>query len=525
MLLAANAIEKSYGSHTVFDPISFTIDEGHKIALVGKNGAGKSTLMRILAGEEDPDAGSVTLTKGRVCAFAPQELVFSDGQTGSAYLQEQGFKEHQFIPILSGLGLPQDVVEQPIDALSGGQRAKLLLTAFLLQPADVLLLDEPTNNLDIPSLIWLETFLAASKKAMVIISHDLTFLNTVANRVFALQDGTLTVERGTYGDFLDRKKKEYDRQMRQYREYQEQLQKLQRDRDELKQKGERIDAVEVSDKDKFASGVNRDRASKGQKRVRSLDRDIRKLEAVEKPYEADEFSFTISTGHVEGDVGITVDEVVAGYPDGLSVGPFSIAMKEGERFCFMGENGSGKSTTLKTIVGDLPPLKGSVTKTEAAHIGDFMQHHERADREKEVLSFFLQETKNNDRERAIHALKKVGFSNETLSHTIGGLSPGMRARLLFAVFVALGVTVLVLDEPTNHLDTEAVFALKDMLKTYQGIVLLVSHNRWFLEQVEINHYLHIGDGAVERIKDFDQYLKQARERASGMTARLKRVIQ
>ncbi|MDE0243456.1 MAG: ABC-F family ATP-binding cassette domain-containing protein [Candidatus Kaiserbacteria bacterium] len=524
MLLSANAIEKQYGSHTVFESLSFTIDEGHKIALVGKNGAGKSTLMRILAGSEDPDSGSVTLTKGRVCAFAPQELVADEGRTGISYLNDLGLKEHQFIPILDGLGMSQAVVEQPIDSLSGGQRSKILLATFLLQPADILLMDEPTNNLDIPSLVWLETFLAASKKAMVIISHDLTFLNNVANRVFELKDGTLTSERGTYGDYLERKKKEHDRQMRQYREYQEQLQKLRKDRDDLKQKGERIDAVQTTDKDKFASGVNRDRASKGQQRVRSLDRNIRKLETVEKPYEEDEFALHISTGHVEGAVEVTVDDVVAGYPDGLSVGPLSLTLKQGERLCFMGENGSGKSTVLKTIIGALPPLQGSVTKTDAVQIGDFMQHHERADRSKDVLSFFIQETRS-DRERAMHALKKVGFSDQTIVQTIDGISPGMRARLLFAVFVATGVTMLVLDEPTNHLDTEAVFALKDMLKDYQGIVLLVSHNRWFLENVAINQYFHIGDGTVDRIKDFEQYLRQAGDRAKGMTARLKRMIQ
>ena len=525
MLLSVRSLRKQYGSRTVFEDISFTVDDGHKIALVGKNGAGKSTLLRILAGVESPDSGSVTVAKGRVCAYAPQEVPQKDAQkTGDAYLREEtGLKEHRFIPVLDGLGVAHDAVNGKIGDMSGGQQAKTLLAAFLLRPADLLLMDEPTNNLDIPSLVWLETFLASLKKSMIIVSHDLVFLNNVTNRVFEMKDGGLASERGTYGDYLERKKREHNRQMRQYREYEEKRRQLEKDHADLRQKGERIDAVQASDRDKFAAGVNRDRASGGQRRVRSLERQIRRLGDVEKPYEEDAFAIDLRARETDGDIEVSAEEVTFGYPGGLSVGPVSLTVKEGDRLCFMGANGAGKSTLLKTMTGDLPPISGSVSRTDGVRIGDFMQQHERADRGAEAAAFFRDQT-GCDSERATHALKKIGFSDHMLHRTVGGLSPGMRARLLLAVFADLGVNMLVLDEPTNHLDAEAVFAVRDLLKTYQGIVLLVSHNRWFLKNIRIDRHFDIGDGGVRRIDDFDDYLQQAGERASRMTARLRRVV-
>lgn len=526
MLLSVQSLEKQYGSHTVFTDLSFTIDEGHKIALVGKNGAGKSTLMRILAGEESPDGGSFVVTKGRTLAYAPQEVSSGDVEkTGTQYLQEKaGVREYQYLPILDGLGVPQDSVAQPISSMSGGQQSKLLLTAFLLSPADILLMDEPTNNLDIPSLIWLETFLAASKKAMVIISHDLVFLDTVTNRVFELRDGGLSCERGTYSDYLDRKKKEHERQMRQYQAFQEKVQKLERDRDELKQKGERIDAVQVSDRDKFASGVNRDRASGGQQRVRSIEREIRRLGSVKKPYEEGTFTMRIQPRHTEGACEIMLEDVVAGYrDDGVHVGPVSMTLQQGERLCVMGANGSGKSTLLKTITGMVEPLRGQVMLGDGVQVGDLMQQHDRVDQKQDPISFFMDQT-SSTQERAIHALKRSGFSERMFEQPIAGISPGMRARLLFAVFADLGVNTLILDEPTNHLDTEAVYALRDMLRDYPGIVLLVSHNRWFLNQVRSDRYYHISDSTLHKIADFDAYIKEAADRAKKMTARLKRMV-
>ena len=480
--------------------------------------------MKIIAGEKEPDSGTVTVTNGRVVAYLPQEVGEDDGRSGIAYIQDgTALQPHQFFPVLEGLGVAQEVAQRKLNEMSGGQQTKILLTRFLLAPSDILLLDEPTNNLDIPSLLWLESFLASSKKAMIIISHDLVFLDAVANRVLELKNGSLSGQRGTYGDYIERKKKEFTRQMKEYTRYQEEVRRLQSARTVARGKGEEIDATDASDKNKVEAGAKRDRASAGQRQARVLERRLRKLDAVEKPFEEEPFELRIAAGNTAGDIEIVAEDLVAGYGDSTAVGPVSFTLKAGERLCLMGMNGAGKSTLLKTIVGERVAKSGSVHISEGILFGDLMQRHERADRNEIVADFFRRET-GADLEKMLYMLKKAGFAEQMIQQKISGISSGMRARLLFAVFMSLNVNALILDEPTNHLDMEAVIALKEMLKTYTGIVLLVSHNRWFLEELNITLYYEIEDGAVRRITDFDIYIANIHKKVETMISRLRRVM-
>ena len=525
MLLTARSLEKRYGSETVFSHISFTIDEGHKVALVGRNGVGKSTLLKLLAGSEEPDSGSVTITGGRQISYLPQEFSFDESRTGAQYLfDDEVLKPHQAFRVLEGLGVSQATAERPLTSLSGGEQSKFLLTRFLLLPSDILLLDEPTNNLDIPSLLWLETFLATSKKALILISHDVVFLDTVANRVFELKEGALSLSRGTYGEYLTREKQDRERVSREYARYMQELSTLRKRERQLQKKGERIDATEASDGDKLAAGRRRDRASEGQSEVRVIAGKIRRLEEIEKPFEDEPLSFAVRPRQSEGDISLTATAVVAGYAEALSVGPISLTLQFGERLCLLGMNGMGKSTLLKTLVGLQAPLEGEVALSESVVLGDFLQHHERAEREESAVSFFLKET-GGSTEQALHKLKRVGFTEQMIAQRVAGLSSGMRARLLFAVFSALNVNVLVLDEPTNHLDVEAVAALKELLKVYQGIVLLVSHNRGFLDALRIDRFYVVSSEGVSRITDFEAYVSEAKGRAERMVRQLRSALQ
>ena len=525
MLLSVREIEKRFGGEQVFSDISFTLDEGHKVALVGRNGAGKSTLMKIIAGLEEADSGTMKMTSGRTVSYLPQEVAAGDtDQTGVEYIQDgTDLQPHHFFPILEGLGVSQQVAAQKLSAMSGGQQTKILLTKFLLKPSDILLLDEPTNNLDIPALLWLESFLATAKKAMLVISHDLVFLNTVTNRVFELKNGSLSMERGTYGDYLERKKKEFDRQMKEYVRYQEEVKRLEASSRAAAKQVEKGDALELSDSDKYIARAGMDKASASQRRAKVIKRRIGRIEEVEKPFEEEPFTLELEARQTEGDIEIVLDEAVAGYQDGVTIGPTSLTIKMGDRLCLMGMNGEGKSTVLKTITGILPPLSGAVTKTEGIVLGDMLQQHERADRNEKAIDFFIAQT-NKGNEEAIYMLKKAGLGEQAMQQKVGGLSSGMRARLLFAVFITLGVNVLLLDEPTNHLDMEAVTALKEMLKKYTGIVLLVSHNRWFLEELEIGSCYEVADGAVQKIASVEKYVQEAQKRAEKMMGRLKRVL-
>ena len=524
MLLSVQKIEKRFGGEQIFSDISFTFDEGHKIALVGRNGVGKSTLMKIIAGLEKPDNGEVKITNSRSITYLPQEVIVKDNQTAVEYIQDgTDLQPHQFFPVLEGLGVSQQITTQQLSKMSGGQQTKIVLTRFLLEQSDILLLDEPTNNLDIPALLWLEAFLAESKKAMIIISHDLAFLNNVTNRVLELKNGSLTMERGTYGDYLERKKKEFDRQMKEYVRYTEEVKRIEKSSKATTKQVERGDALELSDSDKYIARAGMDKASASQRRAKVMKRRVKRMERVEKPFEEEPFTLTLEARQSEGDIEVVLNEVVAGYADGITISPISLTIKMGDRICLMGMNGEGKSTILKTILNTIPPIGGTITKTEGVIVGDLLQQHERADRDKKAIHFFREQTNKSD-EEAIYMLKKAGFNEQMMQQKVEGLSSGMRARLLFAVFIALGVNVLVLDEPTNHLDIEAVTALKEMLKKYTGIVLLVSHNRWFLEGLEIGSCYEIADGAMQKIENIDQYVKTAQERAKGMMGRLKRVI-
>ena len=524
MLASIKGIYKQYNSEVLFSNISFTIEEGHKIALVGRNGIGKSTLIKIIAGVEDPDNGSVSLSEGRTLAYLPQEIPIGETKTGIEYIQDgTDFMPHQFLPILQGLGVYEEVLNQPVNIMSGGQQTKILLTRFLLQPADILLLDEPTNNLDIPSLLWLELFLAESKKSMLIVSHDLVFLDTVANRVFELNETGINCERGTYTNYLDRKKKELKKQRRDYKMYREKVEQLEGNIQTLQTKGEIMEDVEHSDNDKQMRNFKIGSAEKRQSGVSVIKTRLRKLEKMEKPFIEDPFTLEVEARNLDT-ASIKLEDVFVGYENGIKVGPVNLNIKAGTRVCIMGANGSGKSTILKTLIGLLPALEGEINVSEGVIFGDLLQQHDRADRKMKALDFFVSQTKTN-KEKGIYMLKKSGFGEQNLNQDIGELSSGMRARLLFGVFVTLGVNILILDEPTNHLDMEGVAALKELLKEYKGAVIIVSHNRWFLKDLNIDIYYKISEGIFERISDFAMYISDAQKQAEKLVQRIKRVSQ
>ena len=521
MLLSVNSIEKRYEEDSIFNSVSFNIDEGQKIALVGNNGSGKSTILKILANLENPDFGEVKLSKGRSVAYLPQEII-DINKTGIEYIsQDTDLKLHQFISILNGFGLTEKIANQNLNTMSGGQRTKILLTKFLLNKADILLLDEPTNNLDIESILWLEQFLKNSKKAMIIVSHDIVFLDNITNKVFKLEDENLSIEGGTYGDYIKRKEKEFERDMSLWKQYTAEVKRLEANISSIQKRSEEIDKTDVDDKDKIAAGARRDKASGVQKNSKIIKRKLSKMEKVEKPFETEPLVLEIHPKNTEASIEIDIKDLVSGYSDGVKVGPFSSRVVLKNKICFLGENGAGKSTILKTIYGDLKEIEGEVNITEGVKFGDLMQQHERADRNENVFNFFQNQTKF-DLEKTTNALKKVGFNEKSMKHKISTISSGMRARLLFAIFSATGVNVLILDEPTNHLDMDAVRALKDLLKRYMGIVILVSHNRWFLEGLEIDFYYNVENGAVKKIDDFDEYLDSIKKRAEQMVTKLKR---
>jgi len=323
---------------------------------------------------------------------------------------------------------------------------------------------------------------------------------------------TLTITGGTYSDYLEMKIKNLRRAKEEYRIQQEEIKRLSEQAREKRVDASRGARWGGTDNDTFLRGFKRDRAGKSGRTAKVIEKRIDQMEKKEKPVERDPFEIHLEAVKNPGTLSIHLNNVVAGYPNGFKIGPISMEIRYGNRVGIMGLNGSGKSTLLKTITGQLDPLNGVVEIGSGVKIGNMMQEHETLAREQSLLAFLREKTELS--EHHSHAkLAKFGFDERQVKQPIGTLSPGGRARLLLAYFSALSVNVLILDEPTNHLDIEAMEALEETLKDYSGTVLLVSHDRYFLEKANLDFTYVLSDGALSRISDYQEYVASAEERA------------
>lgn len=551
-MIKAQKLQKSYGSLTVLSDVSFSLARGQKAALVGHNGTGKTTLLKIVAGLEDYDSGKIDVAKDACIGYLPQDTSLSGnesvmnylrkvsgidvlekeieslsaeladpekakkyGEVRSKYERLDGYSfTHRAEVILSGFGLEGVELDRPLSNLSSGQKSKVSLAGILLKGVDLLLLDEPTNNLDLPALIWLEDFLQKSEAACIVVSHDRRFLDKVVKRIFELEwdTRTLTITRGTYSDYLEMVAKRITAQKEKYRLQQEEIDRLNERAREKKADAAQGSRWVGSDNDKFLRGFKRDRAGKSSKVAKAIEKRVEQMDKIEKPSERKPFEIPLEAEIDSGTLFVRLSDVVAGYQGTFSIGPLSLQTRYGDRVGIMGLNGSGKSTLLKTITGQIAPLSGEVSIGSGIRIGNMMQEHETLPRECTLLEFLTGKV-NLSQQNAYAVLSKFGFDERQVKLPINTLSPGGRARLLLAQFSAQSVNTLVLDEPTNHLDIEALEALEETLKNYRGTVLLVSHDRYFLEKASLSSTYVLSDGVLTRIPDYKTYIQSAEDRA------------
>lgn len=551
-MIKAQKLQKSYGLLTVLSDVSFSLGRGQKAALVGHNGTGKTTLLKIIAGLEDQDAGKIDIANGACIGYLPQDTNLSGsepimdylkkisgidvleteieilsaelddpkkakryGEIHSKYEHLGGYSfAHRAKVVLSGFGLEDIGLDRPLSNLSSGQKSKVALTGILLKGVDLLLLDEPTNNLDLPALIWLEDFLQKSEASCIIVSHDRRFLDRVVKKIFELDWHThaLTITGGTYSDYLGMMAKRISSQKEEYRHQQEEIKRLNERARERKADATRGSHWVGSDNDKFLRGFKRDRAAKSSKVAKVIEKRIEQMNRVEKPAERKPFEIPLDAETNSGTLDVRLSDVVAGYSGTFRIGPLSFEIRYGGRVGIMGLNGAGKSTLLKTITGQMAPLSGKIEIGSGIRIGNMMQEHETLPRERTLLEF-LAERAHLSYQDSYAKLSKFGFDERQIKLPIGNLSPGERAHLLLALFSAQSVNMLVLDEPTNHLDLEALEALEETLKTYRGTVLLVSHDRYFLEKASLDTTYVLSDGLLTRIPDYKTYVESAEEKA------------
>ncbi|NLE07155.1 MAG: ABC-F family ATP-binding cassette domain-containing protein [Parcubacteria group bacterium] len=546
MEIKADKIHKAYGTITILDDVSFSLEKGQKVGLVGYNGTGKTTLLKIIAGVIEPDGGKISIRRGAKLGYMPQDTSLVSDETVSDYLWcVSGMKEleqrideslealtdyenrngyafdYRMEMTLAGFGL-QNISNRNINSLSSGQKSKVFMAGVLLSDPDILVLDEPTNNLDLPALIWLENFLMRCETTCLMVSHDRLFLDRIVRKIFEIDWNTrkLIITNGRYSDYLERKEKETSRQLAEHKAQQEEIKRL---TDQARKK--KAEAVQGSryvgtDNDKFLRGFKRDRAAKSGKTAKAIEKRIEQMDVLEKPVERDAFRIHLQPTKPEGSRDINLKDVVAGYSaDGFRVGPISAHMSYGSRTLILGLNGSGKSTLLKTLSGELDLISGEVTVGNALVVGNLTQEHNNLPREESIKNFLIRRA-GVEVQIAYALAVKFGFKAEEIDKEISSLSPGGRARLLFALFSALSVNVLLLDEPTNHLDLEALQALEEAVSQYEGTIILVSHDRHFLEKFKATDTYVLLDGKLERQQSFSLYMKNAEHEAKRLISML-----
>lgn len=504
LLLSCSGLSRGFDAGPLFEDIAFELYHGERVGLVAPNGAGKTTLMRILAGQDQPDTGEVRLHAGARAAllqqteeFPPDQTLFGEAKSAlnallaaqddlvhtaerlAAATDETEHKalaarfdrltellhnesaytiDHKVEQVLEGLGFRQADSDRPVTSFSGGQQRRLLLAKLLLSAPDVMLLDEPSNHLDIDATRWLEGYLVSQPQAMLLVSHDRYFLNRVVTKVFELHRRSIRSFPGNYEAYVRQRHERYEYELKAWESQQEY----------------------VGKQEEYIRRVHYGQLAKqAQSRRKALDR----LERVERPtlIEAPRMHF----GEVRraGDVVIQADRVSKAYDKPLFT-DLSFALPRGKRLGIMGPNGCGKTTLLRIILGEEQPDAGTVRHGHLTQFGYFDQHLRMLDDDQPVIrAVWPKPDPNLTEQRMRDLLARFGLTGEQVEQRVGDLSGGERSRAALAKLVVSGANVLILDEPTNHLDIWACDALEEALKEFDGSSVVVSHDRYFLNQV------------------------------------------
>lgn len=500
-LVTLDDISHAYGHLPLLEHASLQIDKGERIAIIGRNGAGKSTLLQIMAGELPPDSGSVWRQPGARVTRLVQDVPLSTDRTVSQVVGEglgdldehdEWQREHQTDMVMSRLSLPADAI---VDSLSGGWKRRVLLARALVGQPDVLLLDEPTNHLDIEAIAWLEDFLATYSGAVVFVTHDRVFLERLATRIVELDRGQLTSWPGDYATF-ERKKEEWLAN--------EELQQA---------KFDKKLAVEEA---WLRRGVKA-RRTRDEGRVKALM--AMRAERADRRAQVGQVRLQIEQGDVSGKLVFEMEQVSFHYPGAAApvVRDFSTRVMRGDRIGLIGANGTGKTTFLRLLLGELSPNGGEVRRGANVDVAYYDQQREQLDPERTVVDTIGDGNDTvtvNGRPRHVHGyLQDFLFSPERARSPVKALSGGERNRLLLARLFTRPANVLVLDEPTNDLDLETLELLEQQLVDWPGTLLLVSHDRRFLDNVITSTIAFEGQGRIEEyVGGYADYLRQ---RASG----------
>ncbi|WP_321385581.1 ribosomal protection-like ABC-F family protein [uncultured Enterococcus sp.] len=535
ILLQANQIARYFGAETLFENIQMEIADNSRIALVGRNGAGKSTLLKIIAGIDPTDAGTIAKSKTATLGYLAQDTGLDSDknvwdemlQAFSALIQmenrmreleqlisqadpetaeypnlmkeydrlQQEFAdgngygmENEIRSVLHGFGFDESFYNRPINALSGGQKTRLALARMLLLKPDILILDEPTNHLDIETLSWLEGYLPNYSGALLIVSHDRYFLDKVVTEIYELSRRKMHYYKGNYSKYLKLKAEQLASEWKAFEKQQTEIQKLE---------------------DFVARNLVRASTTK---RAQSRRKTLEKMERLDRP-QGDEKSanFLFGIEKTSGNVVLQLEDGAIGYDDSVLSAPINMDIRRQEAIALVGPNGIGKSTLLKSIIGKLPFIKGDLSLGTNVSIGYYDQEQANLHGNKTVLAELWDEHPTTPEKDIRNVLGSFLFSGNDVEKTIPLLSGGEKARVALAKLSMDKENFLILDEPTNHLDIDNKEVLENALIDYEGTLLFVSHDRYFINRIATKVIELSENGSKLYLGDYDYYLEKKKE--------------
>ena len=517
MLLKAQSVSKSFGPVKVLKDVSLQINEGDRVALVGDNGAGKSTFLKILLGEEKEDTGEITrrtdrigymgqfgdyendstvrdiltgsysyITKIRRRMAEIDEIMMSGGDIDWNALAEENADlegkiskfdseiEGKLTDILAKMGLAKDIMDRKMGSLSGGERTKIMLTRLTVQidDCDLLIMDEPTSHLDISTVEWMENQIIQSDCAVLVVSHDRYFLDRISLRTLEIENGKSREYKGNYSAYVEKKNLDIERANKEYDKYQAQ-----------KKKQEAIAEQMFHDQRRYMSDY----------KTRLML--ISKMEKKERPEDTKEISIKIQAAHKSGKNVLMANDLSVEYDGRTILKGVNLDIQKGDKLGIFGANGAGKSTLLKAILGEIPS-KGELWVAPGAKIGYYSQNHENLDPKLTAEEQLLQIIGNDRKADARNMLARFLLFGDDVTRKISTLSGGQRARLSLCLLLHGETNLLILDEPTNYVDIRSKHILEQALAEYDGVVITVTHDRYFLDNV-CNKVAEVSKGTVK----------------------------
>ena len=532
MILACQKISKSFGGESILNNVNFLINEGEKAAIIGINGAGKTTLLKIITGEYEPDSGEVVFQKGASYGYlsqvidvqskrtiyeemldAKKEIIemeqkirqleqsisrlkgdaLEEAMENYARLTEYFEKSNgyawksEIVGVLKGLGFTESEFDTPIHTLSGGQKTRVALSRILLIQPDLILLDEPTNHLDMESIRWLETFLSNYNGAVLIVSHDRYFLDKVVTKVIEIENGDSIVFQGNYSKYAEKKKAQRDAQMKLYLNQQQEIQHQEAVITRLK-------------------SFNREKSIK---RAESREKMLSKIERVDKPVSLnDKMRITLEPEIVSGNDVLTIENLTKSFGEKHLFRNLNVSIRRGEVVGLLGANGTGKTTLLKIINRYLRDDSGKIHYGAKVSIGYYDQEQHVLNDENTIFDEISDAYPKLTNTRIRNVLAAFLFTGDRVFQQIGTLSGGEKGRVSLAKLMLSNANFLILDEPTNHLDIQSREILEDAINNYEGTVLYVSHDRYFINQTATRILDLSPEGIVNYKGNYNYYLEQ-----------------